>query len=84
MINAMNDLVIEALFVSDLQPSESPSAGTIEAAVTRMILEHGSDGCAAVVAVEFGDHPETAVPRMCWVRAALTAIAEVTAVPQFT
>jgi hypothetical protein len=33
-----------------------------------MILRHGSDGCAAVVAAEFGDHPEVAVRRMCWAR----------------
>ena len=84
MINALNDLVIEALFVSDLQPSEAPSAGTVEAAVTRMILEHGSDGCAAEVAAEFGDHPETALPRMRWVRRTLTAITGALAVPQFT
>ena len=33
-----------------------------------MILRHGSDGCAAVVAYEFGDQPEAAVRRMGWVR----------------
>jgi hypothetical protein len=32
-----------------------------------MILRHGSDGCAAGVAEEFGDHPEVAVRRMAWV-----------------
>jgi hypothetical protein len=36
-----------------------------------MILRYGSDGCAAGVAVEFGDHPDTAARRMCWVRTEL-------------
>jgi hypothetical protein len=68
MISTVEDLAAEALFVSDLQPSESPSRQKVEDAVTRMILRHGSDGCAAVVAEEFGDHPDDAVRRMCWVR----------------
>jgi hypothetical protein len=36
-----------------------------------MILRYGSDGCAAGVATEFGDHPEAAVCRMRWVRGVL-------------
>ena len=75
MISAVDDLVVEALFVSHLQPSQIPSADAIEAAVTQTILRFGSDGCAAAVATEFGDHPEIAVPRMCWVRRTLAAIA---------
>jgi len=75
MISAVDDLVVEALFVSHLQPSQTPNADTIEAAVTQTILRFGSDGCAAVVAMEFGDHPEIAVLRMCWVRRTLAAIA---------
>jgi hypothetical protein len=75
MISAVDDLVVEALFVSHLQPSQTPNADAIEAAVTQTILRFGSDGCAAAVAMEFGDHPETAVPRMCWVRRTLAAIA---------
>ncbi len=75
MISAIDDLVIEALFASYLQPSQAPSADAIESAVEQMILRLGSDGCAAAVAAEFGDHPETAVPRMCWVRRTLAAIA---------
>jgi hypothetical protein len=68
MISTVQDLAAEALFVSDLQPSERPSMQTLEEAVTAMILRHGSDGCAAAVAAEFGDHPESAVRRMCWAR----------------
>ena len=66
MISTVQELAAEALFVSDLQPSERPSRETVEQAVTAMILRYGSDGCAAAVAVEFGDHPDMAVARMAW------------------
>ena len=75
MISAVDDLVIEALFASNLQPSQAPTPAVVEAAVEQVILRLGSDGCAALVAAEFGDHPDTAVPRMCWVRRTLAAIA---------
>jgi hypothetical protein len=68
MISTVQELAAEALFVSDLQPSECPSRKTLEDTVTAMLLRHGSDGCAAAVAEEFGDHPESAVRRMNWVR----------------
>jgi hypothetical protein len=71
MISTVEDLAAEALFVSDVQPSDHPSPERVETAVTAMILRHGSDGCAAAVAEEFGDHPEVAVRRMCWVRGEL-------------
>jgi hypothetical protein len=67
MISTVRELAAEALFVSDLQPSECPNSLSVEMAVTAMILRHGSDGCAAGVAEEFGDHPEAAVRRMVWV-----------------
>ena len=72
MISIVKDLAAEALFVSCLQPSECPNRNAVEQAVTAMILLHGSDGCAAEVALECGDHPETAVRRMHWVHAELT------------
>jgi hypothetical protein len=31
-------------------------------------MRYGTDGCAARVAAEFGDHPYTAVRRMGWAR----------------
>jgi len=67
MISTVRELAAEALFVSDLQPSQCPTSKCVEEAVTKMILRHGSDGCAAGVAEEFGDHPEVAVRRMTWV-----------------
>jgi hypothetical protein len=74
MISIVKDLAAEALFVSTLQPSQCPSRQTVEWAVTAMILQYGSDGCAASVAEEFGDHPESAVRRMHWVHSELTGV----------
>jgi hypothetical protein len=74
MISTVQDVAAEALFASDLQPSECPSRKTVEDAVTAMILRHGSDGCAAVVAAEFGDHPDVAVRRMSWARRELAGM----------
>jgi hypothetical protein len=74
MISVVKDLAAEALFVSDLQPSQCPTRQTVERTVTAMILLHGSDGCAAGVAAEFGDHPDVAVRRMHWVHAELTGV----------
>jgi hypothetical protein len=57
----------EALFASPLQPSEQPSAAEVRAAILHSLrTNHGARGCAAVVAAEYGDHPETAAARMRW------------------
>jgi hypothetical protein len=61
----------EALFVSALQASGSPSPDQIRRAVATTLRRLGVRGCAAQVAGEFGDHPDTAVARMSW---ALTTI----------
>jgi hypothetical protein len=61
----------EALFVSDIQSSEHPGPPQIRTAVTETIRRFGAHGCAAIVAQEFGDHPETAVHRMRWAREAV-------------
>ena len=74
MNGAVQDLAAEALFVSDIQPSECPSRRAIERTITAMLLCYGSDGCAAECAAEFGDHPEAAVRRMFWVRSELACI----------
>ncbi|MEU8235875.1 hypothetical protein AB0C29_36165 [Actinoplanes sp. NPDC048791] len=83
MISTVQDLAAEALFVSYLQPSECPSRQTVEETVTAMLLRHGSDGCAAGVAEEFGDHPEAAVRRMNWVRRELGAMLAAPRHPHF-
>jgi hypothetical protein len=72
MISTVKDLAAEALFVSDLQPSQCPTRENVEHAVTEMILRFGCDGCAAGVAAEFGEHPDCAVARMHWVHWELT------------
>lgn len=57
----------EALFASDLQPSELPTAGQVACAIDVSLRTRGGvEGCAAVVAAEYGDHPETAALRMRW------------------
>jgi hypothetical protein len=83
MISIVEDLAAEALFVSDLQPSQCPNRTTVEETVTAMVLRHGSDGCAAGVAAEFGDHPEAAVQRMCWVRSELRTVLAAPRRPHF-
>ena len=59
----------EALFASVLQRSDRPSPGQVRKAVAAAVHANGGRGCAALVAQEFGDHPETAVQRMRWARA---------------
>ncbi|GAA2356927.1 hypothetical protein [Dactylosporangium salmoneum] len=57
----------EALFVSDVQLSEALDAERVRRAVMLSVRRHGPRGCAALVAHEFGEHPDTAVHRMGWV-----------------
>jgi DNA-binding CsgD family transcriptional regulator len=59
----------DALFASELQCCDEPSAGQVWQAIAAAIQAFGDSGCAGRVAQEFGDHPETAVTRMRWARA---------------
>jgi hypothetical protein len=63
-------LEADALFVSALQCSDELSASQIRQAIAAAVGTFGCLGCAGRVAQEFGDHPETAVTRMRWARAA--------------
>jgi hypothetical protein len=57
----------EALFVSDLSTTSHPTSAEVTATIRRVIrTHHGSRGCATVLAGEYGEHPETAAPRMRW------------------
>jgi hypothetical protein len=56
----------EALFASMLQISQGPADADVRSAVTTTLRRMGVGGCAAKVATEFGDHPETALNRMIW------------------
>jgi len=58
----------DAVFASALQRSAEPTAGQVRRAVAETVRALGSRGCAARVAQEFGDHPETAAARMRWAR----------------
>ena len=64
----------EALFLSILQPSGSPSPDQVRRAVTTTLQRLGVRGCAAQVAGEFGDHPDTAVTRMSWALATVNTV----------
>jgi hypothetical protein len=61
----------QALFMSTLQPSESPSPDQVRRGVETTLRRLGITGCSARVADEFGGHPDTAPARMRW---ALTTI----------
>ena len=63
-----------ALFLSTLQPSRSPSPGQVRRAVMTTLQRLGVRGCAAQVAGEFGDHPDTAVTRMSWALATVNTV----------
>jgi hypothetical protein len=77
MRSANYDLTIstaraDALFASTLQRSDEPSSVQIHQAIAWAMAAFGIRGCAARVAQAYGEHPETAVLRMRWARAAVT------------
>ena len=61
----------DALFASALQRSDEPSAAQVQQAIAAAVAAFGIRGCAARVAQAYGEHPETAVLRMRWARAAV-------------
>jgi hypothetical protein len=78
MRSALYDLSIstvraDALFASALQRSDEPSAVQVKQAIAAATRAFGDLGCAARVAQEYGEHPETAVTRMRWARTAVAA-----------
>ena len=64
----------EALFASTLQPSGSPSPDQVRRAVTTTLRRLGSQRLRGTAAAEFGDHPDTAVARMCWALATVRMV----------
>jgi hypothetical protein len=64
----------EALFASTLQPSESPTHDQVRRAVATTVRRFGIGGCAAEMAREFGNHPDTAVARMAWALATIRTV----------
>jgi hypothetical protein len=64
----------DALFASALQRSDEPGAEQVRQAIAAAVRAFGSRGCAARVAQAYGEHPETAILRMRWARAAVTGV----------
>jgi hypothetical protein len=71
MTTMLDDVRTEALFVSDLQSSQRPTAELIRAAVSATVDRLGEARCAELVAQEFGEHPDCAPSRMRWARSAV-------------
>jgi len=67
----IDDVRTEALFVSDVQRSQEPTAEVIRAVVTDTVNRLGQARCAELVAQEFGEHPDCAIGRMRWARSAV-------------
>ena len=63
----------DALFASALQRCDEPDAAQVHQAIAAAVRAFGTRGCAARVAQAYGEHPETAVLRMRWARAAVTS-----------
>ena len=63
----------EALFASDVQSSDQPVTDRVRTAVSTTLRRLGIRGCAACVAGEYGDHPDTAPARMAWALATVRA-----------
>lgn len=67
VIRMLSVAMAEAVFASSLQPSDAPTAAEVRVAIrTSLRRHHGSRGCAAFCAAEYGDHPVTAAARMRW------------------
>jgi hypothetical protein len=58
----------EALFASTLQRADTPTPDAVAEAIRSVVCRLGTTGCAALMAQEFGDHPEQAAERMRWAR----------------
>ena len=63
----------DALFASMLQCSDEPTDAQVRQAIAAATSALGRMGCAAQVAQEYGEHPETAVTRMRWARTAVAS-----------
>jgi hypothetical protein len=63
-----NEARCEALFASELQPSDAPTAEMMAKAIDHAVQKYGIGGYAGRMAQEFGDHPDAAAERMRWAR----------------
>jgi hypothetical protein len=70
-----NEARREALFASELQPSNTPPAEMVANATHRAAQQHGIGGHAGRMAQEFGDHPDAAAKQMRWPRRLAAGVA---------
>ncbi len=71
--NTFEAVRAEALFASSVQSSDQATDVEVRGAVAATLRKLGIRGCAAAVAVEYGEHPETACGRMAWALATVRA-----------
>ena len=72
-MSAVDDARAEALFLSDLQPSQHPPASLVRAVVDVKLGWMSPAECAADVAQEYGEHPQATADRMRWAHDAVVA-----------
>jgi hypothetical protein len=70
----INDARCEALFVSGLRQSDTPTAAELSEIIRTTVRQYGVRGCASLMAQEFGEDPEAAAARMRWVRHLVAAV----------
>jgi hypothetical protein len=71
--NTFEAVRAEALFASTIQLSDHPTNAEVRGAVATTLRKLGIRGCAAAVACEYGEHPDTACARMLWALATVRA-----------
>jgi hypothetical protein len=71
--NTFEAVRAEALFASSIQSSDQPTGVEVRGAVATTLRKFGIRGCAAAVAGEYGEHPDTACARMTWALATVRA-----------
>lgn len=64
----------EALFLANVSTGDHLNRTEMDAAIRQAVRSHGGTrGCAADMAREFGDYPDTAPERMRWARERVAA-----------
>src|SRR3954454_2267591 len=65
----------EALFTSHLSAGPPPSRAAVHAAIQHAVRAYGGTrGCTGEVAAAYGEHPDTAAPRMRWAHHVIQAL----------
>jgi hypothetical protein len=74
-LDALTASCAEALFVSGLSAHVGHTPTEVTAAIRQAVFAHrGVDSCLSEVASAYGEHPETAAPRMRWALAVVQAV----------